>query len=45
MYFVAGGEVCPGGSIAALKQRVPGPRPVSLLADDFGTFDPVKDPV
>ena len=25
LYFVAGGEVCPGESIAALQQRVPGP--------------------
>lgn len=27
--FVAGGEVCPGVSIAALQQKVPGLRPVS----------------
>ena len=25
LYFVAGREVCPGASIAALQQRVPGP--------------------
>ena len=25
LYFVAGGEICPGASIAALLQRVPGP--------------------
>lgn len=30
LYFVALGEVCPGGSSAALLQRVLGPRPVSL---------------
>ena len=26
LYLVAPGEVCPGASIAALQQRVPGPR-------------------
>ena len=29
--FVAGGEVCPGVSIAALQQKFPGLRPVSKL--------------
>ena len=30
LYFVAQGDICPGASMAALQQRVPGPRPVSV---------------
>ena len=52
LYFVAGGEVCPGESIAALQERIPVSRkclqvPAShknaeYLADIFGRFYPVS---
>ena len=48
VYFVAGGEVCPGESIAALQERIPVPskclevpashKNAEILSDIFGRF-------